>query len=101
MAAAREPSRQVTEKPMAWEPITEDAYRALNLTEKIRHHEIAALYEVSKAGPQVRDKRPIPPAEMPREWHVHRERAATHRSEAKRLWDVLEAAKERGTGRAA
>jgi hypothetical protein len=73
--------------------LSEEAYRALSLNEKIRHHRIAAGHCRRKAGPMPH-KVTVAKKDMPAEWQEWRARAERHDDEAKRLqqsighWDA-------------
>lgn len=68
-----------------WRPLTDWEYDQLSLSEKIRHNLIVAAKLRQKAGPQCRGKIPVPPSEMPQEWHDLRAKANGFEAEAKRL----------------
>lgn len=78
-----------------WRPITDEAYDALSLAEKIRHQRILASEARSKAGPMWRNGRPAGPDEMTDRWRIWIERARNHDAEAARLRQIMDNARER------
>jgi hypothetical protein len=75
---------------LKWEPLDEDAYQALTLREKIRHHRIMATGAATQAGPQWRDGAPVRADQMGDDWRRCRARAANHLQEVDRLTKRLE-----------
>lgn len=82
--------RAVTAKPKVetwgeWKPLSDEAYEALSLDDKIRHHQIMAVEARKKAGAQWANGAPVAAEDMPERWHGWRAKAANHDAEAKRL----------------
>lgn len=95
-----EPGRPVADGVEPWRDLPEDEYRALSLTDKIRHHLIAASELGRKAGPMFRQTDPATGAvlpngmhltaeQMPPEWHVLKARQRAHLAEAETLREKL------------
>lgn len=85
---------QQTERLEAWRPLTDEEYDRLSLSDKIRHQRILAEDAAQRAGPQMRNKRPALPEDMPDRWHMWRARAEHHQAEVKRLLKIIHDAKE-------
>lgn len=86
------PSSAPKEGP--WRPLTDEEYERLSLSDKIRHQRILAEEAAQRAGPQMRNRRPVLAEDMPDRWHMWRARAENHQGEVKRLLKLLHDAKE-------
>jgi len=73
------------ERMEPWKPLSDLAYDALSLPEKIRHHRIMAGQARLKAGPMWKNGRAAEPSELPATWHEWTARAQNHDREADRL----------------
>jgi hypothetical protein len=89
LAACRAHVRETRDTFKAWTPLSDQEYQALSLSDKIRHHTILAGQCEAKAGPQCKDKRPVPADDMPASWHEWRARAKNHYAEASALREAL------------
>lgn len=76
-----------------WEPLSDLAYDALSLSEKVRHQKILGAEALRKAGPQWANGKPVAADDMPSDWHTWRRTAANHFDEAKRLEGKLRASR--------
>jgi hypothetical protein len=77
------------EPVQVWGPISDLAYDALGLPEKIRHQRLLAHQARRKAGPMWLNGRPAGPDELPERWHEWTKRAENHEAEATRLSGYL------------
>ena len=80
--------------PKVWGPITDAEYEALTVRDKARHQSLLAMDATNKAGPQWRNKAPIPADEMPQSWHDLQRKAANHHAEAARLLTIVRERRE-------
>jgi len=93
-------------RPEPWGPITDEAYQALSLTDKIWTHQKLAHEANMKAAqlwralPETRAGNPPSWVKFettePSDWKAWRQREANHLAEAKRLLVGLKQSKERG-----
>lgn len=72
-----------------WRELSSAEYEALTMREKARHQMILAHQCRIKAGPQARNKAPVPASEMPDSWHALRRQADEHEQEARRLRAII------------
>ncbi len=70
-----------------WRPLSDDEYRALSLSGKIRHQQILAHAARRQAGPMWRDGKPC--EAMPPIYHELHRRANNHSDEVKRLREFM------------
>lgn len=82
-----------TEQVDAWKPLSDLAFDALGLRDKIRHHRILANEARRKAGPMWVNGKPATPEEMPPHWHEWMSRAENHQAEGQRLNGALKRAR--------
>lgn len=80
---------QLQERIGPWQQLNDDAYEALSLREKIRHHRILANEARRKAGPMWANGKPAEAEEMPPRWHEWSRKAEDHGAEAQRLMRFL------------
>jgi len=77
-----------SERDEPWKPLSDGAYDALSLPEKIRHHRILAHEARRKAGPMWRNGKPCRAEEMPEIWRSWNRRAENHETEIGRLQSI-------------
>lgn len=75
-------------EPWTYE-ISDDNYRSLSLSAKIRHHRIAAAHCRTQAGPMPHPGPAVHQEDMPEVWHAWRRRAEKHDAEAAKLRKTL------------
>ncbi|MFZ2252670.1 MAG: hypothetical protein WAW13_00680 [Minisyncoccia bacterium] len=80
--------------PKVWGPVSDAEYEAMSLRDKARHQSLLALDATNRAGPQWRNKTPIPAEDMPQEWHDLHRKAANHHAEAARLMTIVRERRE-------
>lgn len=88
-ALAHQP-RQGQASARAWEPISDLAYDALSLRDKIRHQTILGNEAKMKAGPMWVNGSPAPAEQLPDRWHIWTRQAENHYAEAKRLRNFMQ-----------
>lgn len=77
-----------------WEPLSDMAYDALPLRDKIRHLGILRTNALAKGGPMWRNGQPLTAEEMPASWHEQKKLAQRYADEARRLQGKLLIAKQ-------
>lgn len=85
----------VIEANQPWRPLSDEEYRALSLSAKIRHHQILAHAARREAGPMWSGGMRSPIEAMPPKWHELQRRADGHSAEVKRLREYINQAEAR------
>lgn len=80
--------------PKVWGPVSDAEYEGMTLREKARHQSLLATEATRRAGPQWRNKAPVPAEDMPPSWHDLHAKAKGHHAEAARLLNIVRERRE-------
>jgi hypothetical protein len=87
--AANPKGRSTSIENEPWRPLSDDEYRALSITAKIRHQAILMSEALRKAGPMWRNGKPAIPDDLPASWHEGKRQASHHDSQMRHLRKIL------------
>lgn len=84
------------QRPQLWsDDMPAAEYQAMSLSDKIRHHRIAAVHCRQMAGPMPHKGEPVRQEDMPQTWKSWRARAVRHDEQEKALTATLRQCEER------